>query len=148
MTDQVIYAVVYIRTSREMLWRALTDPNMTEQYWGQTRIESDWRIGTKILYRRMGELTDEHIIEAVEPGERLVHTFRPLIGEFAHEAPSRVSMNIESRGDVARLTIVHDNFPPESKVFSACRSGWPRILSNLKSLLETGRTIDVFSFNP
>ncbi len=145
MTDQVIQEVVYIRTSREMLWRALTDPDMTEQYWGKTRIESDWRVGSKIRYMRRGEITDEHIIEAIEPPKRLVHSFRPLFGEFALEPPSRVSMQLDRGDGIARLTIIHDGFPPASKVYAACRVGWPKILSSLKSMLETGRPIDAFN---
>lgn len=145
MPEQVIHEVLYIRTSREMLWRALTDPDMTEQYWGKTRIESDWRIGSKILYKRRGDITDEHIIEAIEAPRRLVHSFRPLFGEFAHEQPSRVTFELAKGDGIVRLTVIHDNFPPASKVYAACREGWPKILSSLKSMLETGRPIDAFN---
>lgn len=144
MNQQRIFEVIDIRTSLNALWEALTNPDITERYWFDTRIESDWKPGSTVQYLRNGELTDEHIILAIEKPHTLSHTFRPLFGEFKAEPPSRVTFTLEECGEVARLTIVHDNFPPESQVFRACSEGWPIILGNLKTLLESGRLAENF----
>jgi uncharacterized protein YndB with AHSA1/START domain len=138
MPEQAIFQDVYILASPGALWNALTDPEVTQRYWGDTRIESDWRVGSKILYRRGGAVTDEQTILEIAPPTVLVHTFKPLFGEFAHETPSRVAIRISASGPVCRLELTHDGFPPGSRVLPACRVGWPRILSSLKTLLETG----------
>jgi hypothetical protein len=77
-----------------------------------------------------------------------VHTFAPIFGEFKDEKPSRVSIELTGQSPVVRLTVTHSGFPPDSKVYKACQLGWPMILSNLKSLLETGKPIAVFNFEP
>lgn len=148
MNEQRIFEVIYIRTSLIALWDALTNPDVMQRYWFDTRIESDWKIGSKVRYLRNGELTDEHVILAIEKHHSLSHTFKPLFGEFQSEPPSRVTFTTEEDGGVVRLTIVHDSFPPGSKVFRACSDGWPMILSNLKILLETGAALPAFTFSP
>ena len=148
MNEQRIFEVVFIKTSITALWNALTDPDVTQQYWFDTRIESDWNIGSKVLYRRNGELTDEHVVLAADKPHRLSHTFQPLFGDFKAEPPSRVSFTLEENGGVVRLTVVHDKFPPESKVFRACSDGWPMIFNNLKTLLETGLPLPAYTFPP
>ena len=101
-----------------------------------------------MLYLRQGEVTDEQVVLAVDKPHRLSHTFHPLFGEFRAEPPSRVTFSLEASCEVARLTVVHDAFPPDSKVFRACSDGWPMILDNLKTLLETGSPLPAFSFPP
>ncbi|WKJ89288.1 SRPBCC family protein [Methylomonas montana] len=148
MNQQRIFEVIYIRTSITALWDALTNPDVTQRYWFDTRIESDWKFGSKVQYLRNGELTDEHVILSIKKHHTLSHTFKPLFGEFKSESPSRVTLTMEESGEVVRLTIIHDNFPPESKVFRACSDGWPMILCNLKTLLETGMTLPAYTFLP
>ena len=147
MDEQRIFEVIYIRTSMDALWDALTNPDLTQRYWFDTRIESDWKIGSTVRYLRNGELTDEHIILAIEKPRFLSHTFQPLFGVYKSEPPSRVSFTMDENGGVVRLTVVHDSFPPQSKVFHACSDGWPMILSNLKTVLETGRPLPAFGFS-
>jgi uncharacterized protein YndB with AHSA1/START domain len=144
MNGQRIAQTIYIQAPIEQVWDALTNPDVTEKYWGSTRIESDWRTGSLIRYMRDGEVMDEHTIIAVERPVRLVHTFQPLFGEFKDEPPSRVSIGLQAGGAVTRLALVHDGFPPDSKVFKACSEGWPMILSGLKTLLETGAALAPF----
>jgi uncharacterized protein YndB with AHSA1/START domain len=146
MDEQSIHIVTYMRASRAAVWEALTNPEVTQRYWGGSRVESDWQVGAKLVYRRDGEVTDEHVLLECKPPERLVHTFHPVFGAYAAEAPSRVEIELEAARDMVRLTLVHDGFPPGSLTYAACREGWPRVLSNLKTLLETGETIDVFAF--
>lgn len=148
MNEPHISQVIYIKTSLARLWDALTNPDITQRYWANTRIESDWRVGSKILYVRDGEVTDEHTVLAVDAPHRLSHMFHPVFGEFKAEPPSRVSFVLAESGEVVRLTVMHDDFPPDSKVFPACSAGWPMILSSLKSLLETGTALPDFSFEP
>ena len=146
MSEQRIFEVIYIKTSIAVLWDALTNPDVTQRYWGNTRIESDWQVGSKVLYLRDGEVTDEHTVLAVEKPRLLAHTFHPLFGAFKDEPASRVRFLLNESGEVARMTVVHDNFPPQSKVFPACSDGWPMMLSSLKTLLETGTPLPDFSF--
>lgn len=146
MSEARIFEVIYIKTSLNALWNALTNPDITQQYWFDTRIESDWKVGSKVLYVRQGETTDEHIVLSVDEHRSLCHTFKPLFGEFKAEPPSRVSFSMEENGGVVRLTVVHNAFPPGSEVFRACSDGWPMILSNLKTLLETGASLPTYSF--
>ncbi len=82
MNAQRIFEVIYIRTSINALWDALTNPDVTQRYWFDTRIESDWKIGSRVRYLRHGELTDEHVILAIEKPRSISHTFQPLFGEF------------------------------------------------------------------
>lgn len=135
---QQILEVVQMKSSPEAVWTALTTPELTQRYWGGMRIESDWMPGSKIRYRRDGRITDEHVILEVNRLQRLVHTFHPLVPEYVNEDPSVVTFGIEARGSVVQLSVRHEGFGPESKLYCACRAGWPIILNELKSLLESG----------
>lgn len=109
------------------------------------RLGSDWKVGSKLLYLRDGKVGDEHTVLAVDPPHSLVHSFHPVFSEeFRLEPPSRVSFKLEQSGAIVRLTVVHDEFQPNSKVFPVCSQGWPMILSNLKTLLETGKPLPPF----
>lgn len=138
MDEQKIVLVTYIRSSVGKVWSTMTDPEITSVYWGGTRIESDWKAGSKILYVRNGEPTDEHTIIEVDAPNLLVHTFKPLFGLFKHEEPSRVAIRVQQLDQVVRVEVVHDGFQEDSRAYPACCEGWPRIMSSLKSLLETG----------
>jgi len=148
MNEPRIFEVIYIQTTLAAVWDALTNPEVTQRYWFNTRIESDWKVGSKMHYLRNGEVTDEHIILVLEKHRTLSHTFHPLFAEFRAESPSRVTFTMEENGGVVRLTTIHDGFSPESSVFRACSGGWPMILSNLKTLLETGTPLPAFTFSP
>ena len=144
MSKLSISITIYIASTPEKVWKALTDPDITERYWGGTRIESDWRVGSKVIYRRDGKVTDEHELLTCEPPLRFSHTFHPLFGEFASEPPSRVEFEIVPGGSTVRLTMTHDNFQESSKVYRACSGAWPMLLSSLKTLLETGQPLPEF----
>src|SRR5262245_47423800 len=86
MFEPMILITTYIASTSENVWNALTDPELTQQYWSGTRIESDWKVGSKVIYRREGKITDEHTILEVVPFRRLSHTFHPVsIEEFRNE---------------------------------------------------------------
>lgn len=137
MTNQIIDEEIAISAPVSMVWDALTNPDITEIYWGGTRIESDWKAGSKIFYRRDGEIVDEHELREILPLRFLEHTFKPVFSEFQGEPPSLVSFLLREEGGITHLTILHRNFPPESKVYDACSGGWPAILRSLKAVLES-----------
>ena len=147
MSRDRIDQVLYVASTPAAVWDALTNPDVTQRYWFGTRIESDWKVGSKVRYLVNGKLTDEHTVLAVAPPRTLSHSFHPVFtDEYRAERPSRVTFTIEHSGEVVRLTLVHDDFPPNSQVFVACCSGWPMILNNLKTLLETGEPLPAFEF--
>ncbi len=125
---------------------ALTNPEITQQYWFDTRIESDWKLGSKVICRQSGKITDEHTLLRFGPPRILSYTFHPLYEEFRNEPPSRVTFEMATAGLVVRLVTTHEDFDVNSKVYIACSEGWPMILSNLKTLLETGKPLPEFTF--
>ncbi|MGD0609844.1 MAG: SRPBCC family protein [Streptosporangiaceae bacterium] len=146
----------YIRTTPERLWQALTDPAFTRRYWGGVAFESDWRTGSTFTLELGGgdvKIADPaQVVLESEPYRRLSytwHTFTPewaarygVSGEHlarvAAERRSKVTFDIEPAGEMVKLTVVHDDFEPGSAVLGGIAEGWPRILSGLKTLLETG----------
>jgi uncharacterized protein YndB with AHSA1/START domain len=133
---QVIDEQILVQAPTATVWRALTDPDITEKYWGGTRIESNWEKGSPILYRRGGAVTDEHVLREIIPNRLIEHSFRPVIGEFKNEAPSLLTILLSREGQGTRVSVLHRDFPPSSKVYAACRLGWPEILRSLKALVE------------
>ena len=141
MARSTFVYVSYIRTTPEKLWSALTsDAEFMKQYWFGTHCRSEWRSGSSWqMVQPDGSVTDEgEIVEAVPP-KRLVirwrHVKRP---ELAAEGDSRCVMELESIGSSVKLSITHSIEREPSKLVDAVSGGWPKILSNLKSLLESG----------
>jgi uncharacterized protein YndB with AHSA1/START domain/DNA-binding transcriptional ArsR family regulator len=135
---------VYIRTTPAELWQAITDGAFTQRYFHQSRVESTWVAGDRVAYWIGDDLVvDGKVLEA-DPPRRLVQTwsFRRA-PELQADPPSRVTWEIEPIGDTCRLTLVHDDFPSETLTFRSVGSGWPRVLSSLKSLLETGEGLSI-----
>jgi uncharacterized protein YndB with AHSA1/START domain/DNA-binding transcriptional ArsR family regulator len=146
----------YINTTPERLWQALTDPAFTRRYWGVT-FESDWSVGSTMTWEERGvKIADPaQVVLESDPYRRLAyswHTFTPehaeifgLSDEFlaraTKERRSKVTFDLEPRGELVKLTVVHDEFDPASTVLEAVSQGWPELLSNLKTLLETGETL-------
>jgi len=132
--------VTFIRTTPDALWSALTRREFTERYWFGAHHETDWQAGSPWQLRFAdGTLADEGEIVESEPGRRLVirwrHAMRP---ELTAEGYSLCTLDLEPLGDVVKLTVTHTIEQPESKFIDAVSGGWPRVLSNLKTLLETG----------
>ncbi len=145
----------YIRATQEELWRALTDPAFTRRYWGLAW-ESDWKPGSLVALRLgPGDVAiagPAQVVLESEPGRRLSYTWPSFTPEWAAaygvsderlaalaaEPRSTVTFDIEPLGDQVRLTVVHGGFEPGSAVLPGIAGGWPRILSSLKTLLETG----------
>ncbi len=133
---------VFIRTTPERLWQALTDGELTRQYYFGCRVASDWRPGSPYrLVDAEGDamVTGENI--EVDPPRRLVQTFdAPWAPELGRTGPSTITWEIEPMGDVCKLTLVHDGVDP---VRRGIVTGWAQILSGLKTLLETGEPLVV-----
>jgi DNA-binding transcriptional ArsR family regulator/uncharacterized protein YndB with AHSA1/START domain len=152
----------YIRTTPERLWQALTEPAFTERYWSLT-FETDWQAGSPITLRQWGlAISDpEQVVLESDPFRRLSytwHTFTPEWRQQAHEKVgfpeefldrialeprSKATFQIDDLGDLVKLTVIHDGFEPGSEVLATISQGWPHVLSNLKTLLETGDILPV-----
>jgi uncharacterized protein YndB with AHSA1/START domain len=132
--------VSYIRTTPERLWSALTDAELMKQYWFGMRCESQWTAGSSWkLVSGDGQVFDAGEIIEAEPPRRLVirwqHQNR---AELKAEGDSRCTMELEPIGKAVKLSITHTIEREPSKFIEAVSGGWPKIMSNLKSLLETG----------
>jgi uncharacterized protein YndB with AHSA1/START domain/DNA-binding transcriptional ArsR family regulator len=135
--------VTYIRSTAERVWKALTDADLTGAYWGHSNV-SDWQPGSRWEHRRTdgSGIADVvgTVLEAVPP-ERLVMTFGAPDGdEHAAGDPPTVTFAIEPYEEIVRLTVTHENLPGPAD-YDAASAGWPAVLANLKSLLETGAVL-------
>lgn len=138
--------VTYIATSADQLWRALTDGNMTREYWAGRVIESDFAVGSPVVFHQPDGKsygTRGEVLEASAPS-KLVITWRHSEDDQPAAPATRVSFTIEAMGpkDV-KLTVVHEEHEPGSAVDERFRQGWPAILSSLKTFLETGRPLEI-----
>jgi uncharacterized protein YndB with AHSA1/START domain len=134
--------VIYIASTPEKVFAALTDGAMSERYWDGNRLVSDWTVGaafTLKLSRYSWDIVGR-VLE-VDPPRRLAYTFHPQHSDMKNEGPSRVAFEIEPQRDQVKLTIVHDQFEPGSKVVEHVSRGWPLVLSSLKSYLESGKVL-------
>jgi uncharacterized protein YndB with AHSA1/START domain/DNA-binding transcriptional ArsR family regulator len=125
--------VTYIESTPERVWHALTDADLTADYWGHSNV-SDWQPGSQWQHVRtdgsgIADVTGT-VLEAVPP-QRLVVTFGPR---------SEVTFDITQFADIVRLTVTHEDLATHSD-YEAISAGWPAVLSNLKSLLETGHVL-------
>lgn len=140
----------YIRTTPERLWQAVTDPVFSRRYLGHAMV-SDWRKGSTYVWDQDGLAIEDpgQVILEADPFRRIAFVFHKFIPELtavglsedtiataAAEQRSRVTFDIEQQGDQVKLTVTHDQFPPNSLVRQLISNGWPAKLSNLKSELE------------
>jgi uncharacterized protein YndB with AHSA1/START domain len=132
--------VTVIRTTAEKLWAALTDAKVIRRYWFDAIVDCDWKKGSPWRKARGdGSLTDSGEILEIDPPHRLVIRWQgEWKPEFKAEGPSRCTLALEPMGGAVKLTSTHEIERPESKFIAALSEGWPLVLSNLKSLLETG----------
>ncbi len=144
MTRSSFIYVTYIRTTPERLWSALTDDvEFMKRYWFGTHCESEWTTGSswKMVYPD-GSITDAGVIVEADPPRRLVirwqNQFKP---ELRAEGESLCTMELEPIGMAVKLSITHTIEREPSNLITAVSGGWPKIISNLKSLLETGATV-------
>jgi uncharacterized protein YndB with AHSA1/START domain len=150
----------YIKTTPEQLWKALTDPAFTLRYWGDG-LHSDWQVGSPVLWQSGpdGEVQDlDQVVLECAPYRRLSYTWHSVqpshaeffgwsdehFAELANQKRSHVTFELETVGAAVKLTVTHGGFEPGSEILDAVSGrkpqtgGWPEILANLKTLLETG----------
>lgn len=140
-TPDQIY-VVYIRTTADKLWQALTEPELTRQYFHGTDFQSELTMGSTIEYKLTdGDSTRTAVsgeVFEIEPPRRLGYTFRFMSNEDPH---TRVRYAIDPMGEMVKLTVTHEGFAGETATYQDTMEGWPPILSGLKTLLETGQPL-------
>jgi uncharacterized protein YndB with AHSA1/START domain/DNA-binding transcriptional ArsR family regulator len=135
---------VYIRTTPEKLWQAITDPAFTKQFFYESSVKSDFKNGSAIVYSLADgkPMIEGKIIEADAP-RRLVTTFSSRFGTDQNDRPSRVAWVIEKSGETCKLTLTHDDFDSETSTYKGVGPGWNPVLSGLKTLLETGKPLKI-----
>jgi uncharacterized protein YndB with AHSA1/START domain len=140
MARSTFVYVTYIRTTPQKLWSALTDAEFMKQYWFGNHCESEWTVGSS--WKNVhpdGRVTDAGEIVEADPPRRLVirwqHQDRP---ELKAEGASVCTMELEPSGTAVKLSVTHTTECDPSKLIAAVSGGWPKVLSNLKSLLESG----------
>ncbi len=160
-TPSFVYTT-YIQTTPERLWQALTEPAFTERYWSLS-FESDWKPGSPMTWRTRGlTIADpEQVVIESDPYRRLSYTWQTWSAEWAEsfeltpearerlaaEPRSKVTFEIEPLGAQVKLTVIHDGLVPGGMTGSLISQGWPRVLANLKTLLETGETLPELQLN-
>jgi uncharacterized protein YndB with AHSA1/START domain len=144
MADSRFVYVTYIRTTPEKLWQALIDPEFTRRYWVETWQDCEWKPGA--TWRLMipdGRVGDSGEVLEIEPGRRLVLSWtNQFVPSMREDVPSRLTYEIEPQGDSVKLTVIHESEKPDSKLIEGVSTGWPKILASLKSLLETGESLE------
>ncbi|UCH09115.1 MAG: SRPBCC domain-containing protein [Fidelibacterota bacterium] len=138
-----MYAL-YLKTTTQRLWEALTQPEETRQYFFGTEVISEFKNGSLIEYYSTKEgggkqLAASGQILDIVPLKRLEMTFA---FPYYNDQPSRVAFEIEDLGEVVKLTLIHD-FEEESQTYQDALEGWPVILSGLKTVLETGQPLEM-----
>lgn len=144
--------VTYIETTAERVWRAIVDPEVTRKYWMGPNANvpahvnvSDWSPGSKWEHQRVDDTKAVDIagtvIESAPPHRLVISWARPAeLGDASKH--SRVTFEIESiSNDLVRLTVMHEGLENDEKMLTGISSGWPMVLSNLKTMLETGRAL-------
>ena len=156
---------IYIEATPEEVWHGLTDPDCTKRYWrhhwaGPKTFRSDWKHGSPydLVHEDVGLVVSDaqQVILESDPYRRLAYTWHTFTPEWAAEVGmdettadtwraeprSKVAFDIEDTGHgVVKLTVAHDGFEPDSNVLEAISQGWPAVLSSLKTLLETEKTL-------
>ncbi len=141
MAKSTFVYVTYIRTTPERLWSALTDDSeFMKQYWFGVHCESGWKAGSpwKMLYPDGTVVDSGEIVEADAPRRLVIRWRNQWNPELNAEGDSLCTMELEPVGGTVKLSITHTIEREASKLITAVSGGWPKILSNLKSLLETG----------
>jgi uncharacterized protein YndB with AHSA1/START domain len=144
MDKPTLVYTIYVAATAQKLWRGLTDPDSTEQYFGGNRVESDWKVGSDFILRMAdGRIDVKGEVLECEPPRFMAVTWAQQT-DLSHLPPARVSYRITPHGEVCGLTL---SVTPEGEIpgeiLAAQRLGWAMILSGLKSLLETGKPLPI-----
>jgi uncharacterized protein YndB with AHSA1/START domain len=143
MSNEFVY-VTYIYTTAQKVWDAITKPEFAKRYWVHTNV-SDWKPGSRWEHQHgdgSGKvLIDGEVLESHPPRKLVITWTRP---DHSKE-PSRVTFDIADYAPgLVCLTVTHDRLEHDEAMASSISGGWPKVLSNLKSLLETGKTENIW----
>lgn len=149
MSSKFVY-VTYIRTTPEKLWEAFTTPEIQRQYWFGAAQESAWKKGSPWrIVSGDGKVLDAGEVVEIDPPRRLVISWRnEFIPELKAEGFARATITLEPAGEAVKLMVVHEIDRDPSKFIEAVSGGWPKIFAGLKSLLETGKPLDMPNKKP
>lgn len=143
MTGSTFVYVTYIRTTAEILWDALTQPEFTRRYWAETWQESAWKSGADwrlmIPDGRVGDVGT--VIEVDRPRKLVIEWSIEFQPDLKAEGPTRVTYELEPAGTAVKLTLTQETPIARSKIIDAMSQGWPHLFASLKSLLETGEPL-------
>ena len=149
MSGSKFVYVSYIRVTPEKLWHALTTAHIIKQYRFGMSVESEWKASSTWRMYADGSLMDSgEILESVSPKRLVMSWLSEWKPEFKAEGNSRCIFEIEPTGASAKLTLTHAMERPASQFIAAVSEGWPLVISNLKSLLETGAVAVVYHRRP
>jgi uncharacterized protein YndB with AHSA1/START domain len=147
MGNEKFVYVIYIATTPNKVWSALLEGELTRQYWKHKNV-SDWKKGSKwqhIADDGKGTLRLEGEVLEIVPDKRLVLSWAEPADAKERSKHTRVAIDIETVGDMVRLTVTHDELKAGSEMLRKISIGWPRVFSSLKSFLETGRPLDTWA---
>jgi uncharacterized protein YndB with AHSA1/START domain len=147
MSKTTFVYVTYIATTPEKVFQALTEPAVTRQYWGLENV-SDWKPGSPWRHQSGNDAKTVRMLgEVVEcaPPRRLVITWAFPADAANRLKHTRVAFDIEQIEKMVKLTVTHDELERGSDMERGIAEGWPRVLSSLKSFLETGRPLDTWA---
>jgi uncharacterized protein YndB with AHSA1/START domain len=156
MTDTDFVYTTYLLSTPDEVWKALTDQATIKLYWGVT-IDTTWDAGSTMSWEQGGVtvLDPDQVVLESSPPRRLAYTWHTFTPEFAatcgitgdrlnlvrQEPRSKVTFEIEQAGANVKLTLRHDGFEKDSIVLANVSDGWPYIIANLQTLLETGEPL-------
>lgn len=143
MARSTFMYVTYIRTTPEKLWAALTDVEFMKQYWFGMHCESEWTPGSawKMVSPDRGITDSGEIVEADPPRRLVIRWQHQMLQELKAEGASLCTIEMEPSDGAVKLSITHSIERDPSKLIAAVSGGWPQILSNLKSFMETGAVV-------
>ena len=141
---KLVYEVL-IKAPQERVWEAITTPEFTTRYYYGSALKSDLKVGSAFTYMSpdgSAPIIEGEVVES-DPPRRLSHTYRSLWGPLAGDAPTKVTWELEAaQNGVTKLTVIHDDFAGETATYKGLsEGGYTWILSNLKTLLETGEPL-------
>jgi uncharacterized protein YndB with AHSA1/START domain len=143
MTESRFVYVTYINTTPRKLWDAMMSPEFMKQYFFGVTFDTDWKPGSDWrMIHTDGDVTDAGQIIEFNPPSKLELSWRhEMSPEAKAEGYGRCRMEVEPAGEAAKLTITHWSEVENSRMIAAVSGGWPQIISNLKSLIETGKVV-------
>lgn len=140
---QLVYQII-IKAPQERVWEAITTPEFTSRYYYGNTLKTDLTVGSPFTYLMPdGSPIVEGEVVTSEPPHRLVHSYHSLWPPLDQDAPTRVTWELEPlSGSVTKVTVLHEEFQGETATYQGLQSGgWTWILSNMKTLLETGEPL-------